>query len=172
MLASLLVLTSACAQLRAGGATDPATATQWTFTVVRHAERADDGTDDPPLTAEGQARAERLGQRLAAQHGVAALATHYRRTQATAAPTAGAWGVGVSSYDGAADPTALVASIKRAYPQGAILVVGHSDTVPAIVATLCSCPPPAIEESEFGNLFTIRLDAAGGVLEASQVSDY
>jgi len=59
--------------------------------VVRHAERAEDGTDDPPLTEGGADRARRLAERLSTSPASVLCATAYRRTQATATPTATAW---------------------------------------------------------------------------------
>ena len=149
-----------------------ATTAQWTFTVVRHAERADDGTDDPPLTDAGANRADRLADLLAGQRGVAVYATPYRRTQSTADPTASAWGVAVTTYDPTQQASELTSGIRSTHPRGAILIVGHSDTVPLIVGELCRCSVDPIQETDFSNLFRVELAADGDVLKAEQTADY
>ena len=147
-------------------------AAQWSFTVVRHAERADDGTDNPPLTEEGRARAGRLAEQLSGQSGVAVYATPYQRTQSTAGPTAETWGVGVTTYDPTQPAANLVSSIRAEHSQGAVLIVGHSDTVPQIVSELCRCQVDPIEETDFSNLYRVELGADGTVLKAEQSADY
>jgi probable phosphoglycerate mutase len=64
--------------------------------LIRHGESAPaivgepfdlvDGQGDPPLSAEGEAQAERLGERLASEAFDAAYATSLRRTVQTAEP--------------------------------------------------------------------------------------
>jgi broad specificity phosphatase PhoE len=144
---------------------------QWSFYVVRHAERADDGSEDPPLTSEGGQRARRLADMLADKRGVAVYATRYQRTQATARPTAEAWGVPVTPYDGTA-AASLTDAIKNTNPPGTILIVGHSDTVPDLVAQLCQCSVDPIDDSDFGNLYRVDLAADGSVLHAEQSANY
>jgi broad specificity phosphatase PhoE len=150
----------------------PAVGAQWSFYVVRHAERADDGSEDPPLTSEGEQRAQRLAEMLADKHGVAVYATRYQRTQATARPTAEAWAVPITPYDGQVAAGSLVGAIKNTNPQGTILVVGHSDTVPDLVAQLCQCSVDPIDDSDFGNLYHVDVAADGRVLSAEQSTSY
>lgn len=145
---------------------------QWSFYVVRHAERADDGSEDPPLTAEGEQRAQRLAQMLGDAHGVAVYATQFQRTQSTARPTAQVWGVPITAYDGQSEAASLIQSIESAHPQGTILIVGHSDTVPDIVADLCNCQVGPIDDSDFGNLFHVDVGSDGSVLKAEQNPNY
>jgi broad specificity phosphatase PhoE len=145
---------------------------QWKFFVVRHADRIPDGTDDPPLSADGNTRAARLAQLMGTEQGVAVYATRYRRAQSTARPTATAWNVPVSTYPGDRQATDLLADIKAAHPQGTILVVGHSDTVPAVVGELCHCQVDPIDDSDFGNLYEVDLGSDGTVLKAEQTTDY
>ena len=51
--------------------------------VVRHAEKADDDTDDPALTRAGRARAQALADALAHADVGELIASQYRRTRQT-----------------------------------------------------------------------------------------
>ena len=42
-----------------------------------------------------------------------------------------------------------------------VLVVGHSNTVPMLVSTLCACPVPPIDESVYGEVYEVRIRADG-----------
>jgi broad specificity phosphatase PhoE len=129
--------------------------------VVRHAEKTDD-SDDPGLSAAGIARAASLAERLAGAPVVAAYATDYRRTRETLAPTAATHGLPVHVYDAREPADAFAARLRRAHPHGTVVVSGHSNTVPAIVAALCACRTAAMDEGEFGRISTVRIDAHGG----------
>jgi phosphohistidine phosphatase SixA len=120
--------------------------------VVRHAEKASDG-EDPPLTEQGLARAEALVVLLADEPLAAVYSTPYQRTQQTVAPTAAAHGLSVTPYDPGSD---LPASILAEHGGQLILVAGHSNTVPAIVAGLGVSPAPAeIPHDRYGDLYRI-----------------
>jgi broad specificity phosphatase PhoE len=162
MLAALL-LSGACAGVRAQeGAV---------FVVVRHAEKSDDGTRDPPLSAEGGARAQALARRFADTRLVAAYATPFRRTQETARPAAALHGVALTTYDPATPAVQLAARLRSQYPHGVVLVVGHSNTVPEIVAALCTCRIAALGEDEYDAIYTIRVTPDGrGVLDVGRQS--
>lgn len=131
------------------------------YIVVRHAEKAEDGSRDPPLRREGEARARRLAEDLHDAPLRAVYATGYRRTQATAAAVAAGRALEVRGYDAARPADAFVAQLRREHADGAVLVVGHSDTVPGIVAALCACAVAPIDESDYGNLYRVRIDATG-----------
>lgn len=132
-----------------------------TFVVVRHAEKTADDPRDPALTDAGRQRAEALAARLAAAPVTAVYATGFRRTQQTAAPIAARHGLAVRGYDAALDAAEFAASLRRAHPGGTAVVVGHSNTVPGIVAALCQCAVAPIDEAVYGDRYTVRIDAAG-----------
>jgi broad specificity phosphatase PhoE len=132
------------------------------FVVVRHAEKATDDPRDPSLSAAGQARARWLARRLQGQDLVAVYATGYRRTQQTVAPVAGAHGLAISTYDAAQPFDEFAQALLDAHHAGTVLVAGHSNTVPGIVAALCRCASAAMPEDEFDRISIIRLDAGGG----------
>jgi broad specificity phosphatase PhoE len=128
--------------------------------VVRHAERADASSStapamgaDPLLSALGEARAARLASMLADSGIKAIFCTEYRRTQDTAKPLAVKLGLTVQSLP-AADTTGLVAKIKAGPAADVVLVVGHSNTVPAILKAFGG-PDVTIGDNEYDNLFII-----------------
>jgi len=152
----LLLLLAGCASV---AAIEPATAT--TFVVVRHAEKADDGTRDPPLSAVGQSRAQALAQRLAHSGLVAVYATPFRRTQQTAQAVATLAGLPVTTYAADVAPSDFATTLRARHLRGTVLVVGHSNTVPEIVASLCSCRIAALDESAYDGIYTIRIAPDG-----------
>lgn len=135
---------------------------QWHIVVVRHAEKDVSGDrDDRGLSAAGIARAQRIAQRLQTADVQAVYATGYRRTRDTAAPTAQAHGLTVTGYAANEPADAVATRLRKA--QGSVLVVGHSNTVPAIVSALCQCAVAPIDEARFDDWYELRIDAAGAV---------
>jgi broad specificity phosphatase PhoE len=138
-----------------------ATPTTTTFIIVRHAEKATDDKKDPSLSEAGLMRADRLAARLVDEPLVAAYATDYRRTRQTAAPAAEAHEIVVSVYDAQLPATTLVSQLRKAHTHGTVLVVGHSNTVPEIVAALSGTIVPQMADDEFDRLYRIDLKADG-----------
>ena len=141
---------------------------QQTVFVVRHAERTDTaagGTPmmaaDPELSDAGRARAESLAVALKDARIVAIFSTEFKRTQATAAPLAKALGVQVTTIN-SKEPAKLIEAVKAA--GGNVLVVGHSNTVPAIVKDLGVAAPVTVGDAEYDNLFVVTLGATPSVL--------
>ncbi len=132
-----------------------------TYIVVRHAEKNTDDPRDPELSAAGQARAKALSAQLSGVRLTAAYATDFRRTRQTAAPTAAANGIDVTGYDATMPAADFAARLRREQPTGTTLIVGHSNTVPDIVAALCACTVEPIDESRYGDRFDVRVDASG-----------
>ena len=132
-----------------------------TFIVIRHAEKAADDPKDPSLSDVGRMRAERLADALAAVPLRAAYATAYRRTRATAAPAADRHGIAVTTYDAARPVEAFATTLRTTHVDGTVLIVGHSNTVPAIAAALCACTVAPMREDEFDRWTEIRIAADG-----------
>jgi broad specificity phosphatase PhoE len=133
---------------------------------VRHAEKAADDPKDPTLSAEGQARAERLATVLKGLPLGAAYATQYRRTQLTATPAAKACGfdVTVRPIDATNETTYakdLAHEIRQGPPGQAVLVVGHSNTVPELVQVLTGTAPEPMGDTEFDRIYVVSLPADG-----------
>src|SRR3546814_3012742 len=132
---------------------------------LRHAEKVDDGSRDPSLTDAGRARAHALAELLRSRDVVAVYATDFRRTRDTAEPTAAVHDLSIISYDAEAPAEAVAERLRRAHATGTVLVVGHSNTVPGIVSALCGCEVAPSDESDYGNMFEVRLrDGAAPVL--------
>jgi phosphohistidine phosphatase SixA len=128
--------------------------------VVRHAEKADPSDPDTPLSSAGEARAQALAAALKDKGVKAVYATEFKRTQQTAGPTAQAAGVDVAVITNA-ERAALIERA-RAVPMGsAVLIVGHSNTVPEIVRELSGETVDGINENEFDNLYEVVFEADG-----------
>ncbi len=131
--------------------------------LVRHAERAEDGTNDPPISDAGEARAHLLAEILRDTGIERVHSTDYKRTRATAAPLARRLGLPVETYEGS-DLAGLAERIRA--DGGRHLVVGHSNTTPDAVAALGGEPGPPIDEMEYDRLYVVTLtrDGASTVL--------
>ncbi len=132
-----------------------------TFVVVRHAEKATDDPEDPGLTAAGRARATALAERLRHAPLVAAYATEFRRTQQTAQPSAALHGLRVKAYFARGPAAEIAAQWRQAHRSGTVLVVGHSNTVPDLVAALCACTAAPMDETEYDRISIVRFAADG-----------
>lgn len=138
---------------------DPAQALE--LVVVRHAEKIADGSNDPPLSDAGRRRAASLAALVAGPRLRAVYATRLRRTQQTAAAAAQVHALPVTIYDAGQPATEFAARLRRTHAAGRVLVVGHSNTVPTIVAALCACQVAPMAEHEYDGLSIVRIDAAG-----------
>lgn len=156
-LAALLLAIAGCGLAR-GAHSDAAPTT--TFIVVRHAEKVD-ASRDPDLSPAGHARAQALAQRLEGRGLVAIYATEFKRTGQTVAPTARAHALPVTAYLAAQPAAEFAAALKAAHPRGVVLIAGHSNTVPGIVAALCACEVAAMDESEYTRWSEVLFDAGG-----------
>ncbi len=126
--------------------------------LVRHAETAPDGTADPALSEAGRERAARLARMVAGAGLTAVHATPYQRTRQTAAPVAAAAGLTVREYD----PGDLRGFAARLLNEGGRhLVVGHSNTTPALVQILGADPAGPISEDDYGRFYHLTLDDDG-----------
>jgi broad specificity phosphatase PhoE len=132
-----------------------------TVIFVRHAEKASTPADDPGLSPAGQRRVAELTRQLRDADVVAGIdavySTPYRRTEETARPVAEALGLSVNSYD-AADTEAIMEHIVKAHKGKIILVVGHSNTLPLLMANMgASKKVPPIAENEYDNIYIVSI---------------
>lgn len=133
--------------------------------LVRHAERAAAPSDDPGLSQAGKARAEALADALADARVDAIITTQFARTKATAEPLARARRLTPSVVTGGADTAVhareVAAAVKALAPGSLALVVGHSDTVPAIIAALGGPALDDLCDAEFATMFTLIVPSNG-----------
>jgi len=134
-----------------------------TVIVIRHAERAIGTGADPPLSAAGQARAALLA-RMFGDTGPGRISAIYvtppLRNRMTAAPLAAV--LGVTPSIAAGDPRELAHRVLREQPGGRVLIVGHSDTVPQIVAALSGMDSiPAMRDSQYGTMYIVTVPRLG-----------
>lgn len=132
-----------------------------TVLLVRHAEKADDGTNDPELTAEGAARAARLANMLA-NAGVSRIySTGYKRTRLTAGPLADERQLEIQEYD--PRDQEFITRLVQEHPGERILIVGHSNTVPGMVNTLTGDSSFGnLDDSEYDKLFIVNVSGGKG----------
>jgi phosphohistidine phosphatase SixA len=131
--------------------------------VVRHAERAEDGTSDPVISLPGWDRSRLMAEMLADADLTHIHSTDYKRTRMTGRPTADATGLEIQLYN--PRDLASFAEELKATP-GRHLVLGHSNTTPGMVAALGGDPGGPIEEMEYDRLYivTVAGDAVSTVL--------
>ncbi|MDH3576367.1 MAG: histidine phosphatase family protein [Gammaproteobacteria bacterium] len=134
-----------------------------TVIFVRHAEKAALPADDPVLSKAGQRRAAELARQLVDADVVpgvgvdAVYSTAYRRAVETAKPVADALDLPVLMYD-AGDTEVIIDAIVKEYKGKIILVVGHSNTVPEMIANMgASKNVPEIAEDEYDNIYLVTI---------------
>jgi len=126
-----------------------------TVYVIRHLQKATG--DDPPLTNEGTAGAQKLSDLLAKKKVTAIYATQTKRAMQTAEPLAKKLGLTVMAYD-PKDPAALAAKVAK--DQNAVLIVGHSNTVPELVAKVGGRQPAPLADTDYGTVFVVKAGSA------------
>jgi phosphohistidine phosphatase SixA len=133
-----------------------------TVLAVRHADIDLPPVDnDPSLNPAGRQRARELA-RLVGPAGITAiLISEFTRTQQTVEPIA--HNLGLEPQIGPS-PTVLAAQVRAGELGDFVLVAGHSNTIPEIIAALGSAVPPPITEAEFDNLYVIAVVGAAAQL--------
>jgi phosphohistidine phosphatase SixA len=132
--------------------------------LVRHGEKADEPSADPALSAAGEERARALAGALRDRHVDAVLTTPFKRTNLTVAPLAKAAGVTpvvVPVSGGLAVYGAAVADLIRTdYAGRTVVVVGHSNTIPAVIAALGGLKVNDLCEHEYSTMYTLTLSGS------------
>jgi broad specificity phosphatase PhoE len=128
---------------------------QRTVLLVRHAELQGQVMAQPaetPLSEAGEARAHKLAQMLKPTGITAIYTTEFVRTRKTAEPLARELQLDATVVV-KAESAMLVERLKREQPDGTVLVVAHSDTLPALLKALGHAGDLKIESTDYGNLF-------------------
>lgn len=134
----------------------PALAKEPPIYVTRHYDTPA-GERDPDLLPQGKVRAESLAKWFRGKKLKVIYVSDFKRTRQTAGPLAAARGITPEVYD-PRDTPAIVARARAA--KVPVLIVGHSNTVPDIVAQLGGERPAELKHEDFGDVWTIRDDKA------------
>jgi 2,3-bisphosphoglycerate-dependent phosphoglycerate mutase len=131
-----------------------------TFILIRHAEKGDDGTEDPDLKAEGVARAEKLAFMLKDTPLTAIYSTNFKRTRNTVKPVADFRNLQVQVYE-AHKPDVLSKMIEQ-HRGGIVLVSGHTNTTPWTANLLLGKETfKDYDETEYGILLVVSVVELG-----------
>ena len=122
--------------------------------LVRHAEKATAGGNNPELSSVGHERAGALARILKDSGITAIFATEFKRTQETAAPTAKATQI-TPTIIPAHDIASLVEKLRSL--KGNALVVGHGNTIPDVVKALGFASEVNIPENDYSELLVVIL---------------
>jgi broad specificity phosphatase PhoE len=129
--------------------------------IARHGDKADSSRDSP-LSAAGEDRAVALARAVADARLDAVFVTEFVRTQRTGAPAAAARRLKARVIpvrgDSIAHARAVVTALRRERAGAAVLVVEHSNTIPAIIAALGGPGGLKVCRLEYSTLFVLALD--------------
>jgi broad specificity phosphatase PhoE len=136
--------------------------TTTTVVLVRHAEKSPpESGPDPVLSAEGQERALRLARLLGEADVAAVYASDTRRAQLTASPLAARLGVTVTTRPGN-DVGGLLDDIGEYHQGERVVVIGHSNTVPALVEQLTrGRAEVTMSDDEFDAVYVVTVTRFG-----------
>ncbi|MEZ9594858.1 histidine phosphatase family protein [Shewanella sp. 10N.261.52.F9] len=136
-----------------------------TVVLVRHAEKHQDGTRDPQLSAAGEQRAQALVNALTEIDLSQLIASDYQRTQLTIAPLATQLGIPITIATTKAGIDAHISEIVTLVNKhnGSSLIAGHSNTVPMLVTALGGPSIATIVEDEYGALYLLSITQDGKV---------
>ena len=141
-------------------------ATTTTVVIIRHAEKQIGTIDDAPLSPQGEQRATRLAQMFGDSDAFGRVKRVYvtdtRRTQQTAAGLTQRIGVSPVVLDPKASAGEIARRVLRENRGGLAIVVGHSNTVPALVKQLSGADQvPAMGDEEFDTMYVVTVPTIG-----------
>jgi len=158
-----VILTLVCVALGSASAVEA----QRAILVVRHAERAREGPEaDIPLSKTGAEHAARLAEILKTAGVTAVYATDTTRARQTGEPLAQILKLSIKTYDtrdekGNMTAAPLAERLKTDEKDGVVLVVGHSNTVPDVLAAYGSKEAVRIGPDDYGDLFLLVPQSTG-----------
>ena len=129
-----------------------------TVFLVRHAEKASTPADDPPLTAAGKVRAKSLASMLRDAQISAVFTSEFKRTIETGRPTADRFKLTITKVPGAA-PDELRKRILT-FTGKAVLVTGHTNTIPPLIEALGGPADIVIDEFEYDRRLILDVTSA------------
>lgn len=129
--------------------------------IIRHAEKEPDGTDDPPLSKLGIARAKRWGELLAEVEFDEILTTRFVRNTQTVEYIFG------KDLDNLKYYSALsfdIAAQLQGFSGKKIAIIAHSNTIPSMVNRLVKDRQYAAKDHRnYELIYHITVDSSGGV---------
>jgi phosphohistidine phosphatase SixA len=126
--------------------------------IVRHAEKASSTDPDTPLAMQGEDRALKLASILRNADVTHVFVTDKKRTVQTAQELVDQRALAAPVVVPATDTTALVDRLKTVPKDAVVLVVGHSNTIPAILKGLGVAGEVTIKEDQYGRIFVVTPD--------------
>jgi broad specificity phosphatase PhoE len=141
-------------------------ATTTTIVLVRHAEKQVGAINDAPLTPQGELRATRLAQMFGDADAFGRVGRIYvsdtRRSQQTAAGVAQRLGLTPVIVDAKSSSADLARRVLRENRGARALIVGHSNTVPQLVAELAGVENvPVMGDEEFDTVYVVTVPTIG-----------
>jgi phosphohistidine phosphatase SixA len=142
----------------------------FTVYLVRHAEKAAEPREDPPLTDAGRARSEQLARTLGPAGVKAVYTSQFLRTRATGDTVARTLGITATvvpikmsaENPNAISPVSYDTLVAKLVERGEnALVVGHSNTLAEIIKRLGGGTIPNIDEKAFDDLFVVTVYGKG-----------
>ena len=134
-----------------------------TYILLRHSEKDTSTagstmmTADPPLSKQGELRAQSLLKVLEAYQPDAIYSTNYTRTKSTVTPLAKKFNKEIQVYD----PKNLPAFADQllSLPGKTIVIAGHSNTTPALVNLLIkeNGKYPNLDDSDYSHLWIVTV---------------
>lgn len=139
-----------------------------TFILVRHAEKANDGTEDPDLNAAGLGRADRFATLLKESSIDAIYATNYKRTRNTVIPLATAKNLEVESYESFKNDE--IERILTKHKGGTVVMCGHANNIPWTANLLSGKEDfEDYKESEYSILLIVSVVEKGKVAKITRL---
>jgi broad specificity phosphatase PhoE len=141
-------------------------ATTTTIVLVRHAEKQIGTISDAPLSPQGEIRATRLAQMFGDAETFGRVKQIYvtdtRRTQQTAAGLAQRLGLTPVIVEARTSNADLARRVLRENRGGLAIIVGHSNTVPQLVAEMTgNAQVPGMGDEEFDTLYVVTVPTIG-----------
>jgi 2,3-bisphosphoglycerate-dependent phosphoglycerate mutase len=141
-------------------------ATTTTIVVIRHAEKQIGTIDDAPLSPQGEQRATRIAQMFGDAEAFGRVKQIYvtdtRRSQQTAAALAQRLSLKPVIVDPKASPDEIARRVLRENRGGLAIVVGHSNTVPQLVATMSRADAvPLMGDEDFDTMYVVTVPTIG-----------
>lgn len=126
-----------------------------TLILIRHAEKGDDGSKDPPLSDVGTTRANNLVSVLKNTSIDAIYSSNYKRTKSTVTPLAQAKSLEVKMYEPMKEEE--IKKILANHKGQTVLIAGHSNTTPWTANLLTGSKLANFADTDYGNILIVSI---------------